>query len=345
MAKTAVIILAAGQGTRMLSKKQKILHEVGGLPMVAHAVHAAQQICDLPPVLVVGDRSEEIRKLFGGEVDFVIQPEQLGTGHATMMAAPLLENRADQVVVTYGDMPLLRPESMVKLSQRQNEKDAAIVILTVERNGGFSFGRVVRDSGGKVVEIVEVAEAKQRPDGDSILAIKELNAGVYCFNANWLWRNLPHLPLRQARTGQEYYLTDMVGLAVGQDLVVEAIAVDDPDECLGAGTRAELVTVAKAFQRRVNNSWLARGVTLVDPATIFIDTTVEIGRDTVVWPNTFIQGHSMIGEDCVLGPNAVVRDAHVGPGCQIEGAVVENSNLSAGTRVGPFQHVVNDRQN
>jgi bifunctional UDP-N-acetylglucosamine pyrophosphorylase/glucosamine-1-phosphate N-acetyltransferase len=178
-----------------------------------------------------------------------------------------------------------------------------------------------------------VAEARQRPNTAELLAICELNAGVYCFDADWLWANIENLPLRQARNGTEYYLTDMVGLAVDQGLLVEAIVTEDTDECLGAGTRQEMVAVEKAFRRRANAHWLANGVTLVDPDTIFIDPDVVIGQDTIIWPNSYLQGATLIGEDCVIGPNSIVREAQVGDGCVIEQAVVENVTLAAGMSV------------
>lgn len=335
----AVVLLAAGQGTRMLSRRQKILHEVGGRPMVLHAFEAAAAVASVKPVLVVAPGEEGVGRLMGERADYVIQPQQLGTGHATLMAAPVLQGRAGQVIVTYGDMPLLRAETMARLAQTQAETGAAVVLLSVYGEPSSSFGRVARDADGRVQEIVEVAEAKRRPERDALLAIRELNAGVYCFAADWLWRYLPTLPLRQARTGPEYYLTDMVSLAVQQGLLVEAIATDDPDECLGAGTRQELVVVEKAFRRRANARWLAAGVTLIDPDATYIDQTVTIGRDTIIWPNTFLQGNCVIGEECVIGPNAILRDAEVGNGCRIEQAVVEKAIILDGMKVGPFVHV------
>jgi bifunctional UDP-N-acetylglucosamine pyrophosphorylase/glucosamine-1-phosphate N-acetyltransferase len=151
-----------------------------------------------------------------------------------------------------------------------------------------------------------------------------------------LWAQLPFLPIRQARSGQEYYLTDMVSRAVEQGRGVEAIVLEDADECLGAGTREELTAVEKAFRRRTNRRWLANGVTLIDPETTYIDQSVIIGQDTVIWPNSYIQGNSRIGEDCVIGPNSVIRDAQIGRGCYVEQAVVENTILEDGTRVEAF---------
>jgi bifunctional UDP-N-acetylglucosamine pyrophosphorylase/glucosamine-1-phosphate N-acetyltransferase len=216
-------------------------------------------------------------------------------------------------------------------------------MLAVMGEPDSSFGRVVRDEQGKVVEIVEVAEARQRLDGQALLTIRELNAGVYCFDAGWLWANLDKLPLRKARRGEEYYLTDMVGLAVAQDRLVEATVVEDADECLGAGTRAELVLVEKAFRRRANARWLAAGVTLVDPDVTYIDQTVTIGRDTVIWPNTYLQGQTVIGDECVIGPNTIIRDSTLGQSCQVEQAVVERCQLGDGVIVPPFSHLVDKK--
>ena len=333
MNRLAVVLLAAGQGTRMQSKKQKILHEVGGKPMVQHVFDTAVSATPMPPVLVVGPGETGVQALLGNRAEYVVQPEQLGTGHAAMMARPILQGRTEQVIVTYGDMPLLKANTITRLAQTQVETGAAVVMLSVLGEPASSFGRVVRSAAGSVAEIVEVTEARQRPNTAELLAIRELNAGVYCFDADWLWTNIGNLPLRQARSGPEYYLTDMVGLAVDQGRLVEAIVTNDADECLGAGTRQELVAVEKAFRRRANARWLAAGVTLVDPDTIYIDPDVTIGQDTIIWPNTFLQGTTTIGEDCVLGPNSIVRDAQVGDSSVIEQAVVENVTLAAGTRV------------
>lgn len=333
MNRLAVVLLAAGQGTRMQSKKQKILHEVGGKPMVQHLFDTAVSTTPISPVLVVGPGETGVQALFGNRAEYVVQPEQLGTGHATMVARPVLQGRAEQVIVTYGDMPLLKAETITRLAQTQAETGTAVVMLSVMGESSSSFGRVVRDETGSVAEIVEVAEARQRPNTAVLLAIRELNAGVYCFDADWLWANIDKLPLRQARSGQEYYLTDMVGLAVNQGRLVEAIVTEDADECLGAGTRQEMVAVEKAFRRRANARWLASGVTLVDPDTIYIDPDVTIGQDTVVWPNTFLQGTTTIGEDCVIGPNSIVRNGQVGDGCVIEQAVVENETLATGAKI------------
>jgi bifunctional UDP-N-acetylglucosamine pyrophosphorylase/glucosamine-1-phosphate N-acetyltransferase len=339
----AVVILAAGQGTRMKSKTQKILHTVGGKPMVQHVFEAADSIADLPPVLVVGPGEEGVFALLGNSASYVVQPEQLGTGHATQMAKSLLQGDVDQVLVTYGDMPLLRASTMRQLADAQRSEAAAIALLSVEGDPHSSFGRVMRDDNGAVVEIVEVSEARQRPNTEEILAVTELNAGIYCFDSNWLWDHIEQLPIRQARSGREYYLTDMVEMAVNQGRTVVALSIQDVDECLGAGTRSELLLVEKAFRRRANQYWLDRGVTLIDPHNTYIDQDVIIGKDTVIWPNTYLQGKTSIGEDCILGPNSVIRHANLGTGCIVEQAQVENTTLPEGTHVKPFTWINGDQ--
>ena len=331
----AVVLLAAGQGVRMNSSKQKILHEVGGRPMVLHAFLAAEAVADLPPLLVVGPDEEGVRSLIGDRATYAVQPEALGTGHATRMAAGGLRGRAGQVIVTYGDMPLLRTETMRRLAVAQRESGAAVALLSVPGEPASSFGRVARDELGRVREIVEVAEARRRPEAEDLLAITELNAGVYCFDGDWLWANIDDLPLRQARRGPEYYLTDLIEMAVAQGRGVVAVLADDPDEGLGAGTRAEMVAVERAFRRRVNARWLDSGVTLVEPDATWIGPDVTIGRDTVIWPNTFLQGRTTIGQECVIGPNAIVRDATVGDHCRIEQRLIDGIAVPDATTVRP----------
>lgn len=334
----AVVVLAAGHGVRMNSKTPKVLHAVGGQPMVQHAFAAAAAVADLLPVVVIAPEEPGVPQLLEHAV-YVYQAERLGTGHAVQMAAPALAGQAHQILVTYADMPLLTPATLRRLARLQAESGAVISLLTVMGQPESTFGRIVRRADGTVAEIVEVAEARQRPNGADLLAIAEHNAGVYCFDAAWLWANIGHLPLRQARSGPEYYLTDLVGMAVAQGQEVQAIVAADPDECLGAGTRAELAAVEKALQRRVNNRWLAAGVTLIDPDRTYIETDVLIGQDTIIWPDCYLQGRTVVGAECVIGPNVILRQAAVGNGCHIEQAVVERVSVPAHERVGPFVHL------
>ena len=338
----SIILLAAGHGTRMNSKTQKILHAVGGKPMIMHLFEAAEATADKRPLLIVGAGADALQTLLGDRADTVVQAEKLGTGHAVMMAHDHQQQGNGgqqgrcQVIVAYGDMPLLKAETLRRLADRQAESGAAIVMLSLIGDPDTSFGRVVRDENGRVSEIIEVAEAKRRPNAADYLCIPELNAGVYCFDADWLWANINDLPIRQARSGQEYYLTDMVETAVSQQKLVEAIISDDPDECLGAGTRVEMVDVEKAFRRRANGRLLANGVTIVDPDNCYIDQDVTVGQDTVIWPGTYLQGKTAVGQNCTIGPNSVLNNAIIGDGCTIAQASITGATVPAGTTTDPF---------
>ncbi|MEM7334946.1 MAG: NTP transferase domain-containing protein [Chloroflexota bacterium] len=329
----SIILLAAGKGTRMNSKYQKILHEVGGKPMVQHIFEAAVEVSDNKPVLVVSHDEDGVQSLFGETAVYVEQAEKLGTGHATQMAKSLMAGKSGQVIVTYGDMPLLRPETLIRLAKRQSETKAVMSLLTVAGSPESSFGRIVRGEGEQVLEIVEVAEVRRREVPDKWLNIRELNVGVYCFDAEFLWQNIDNLPQRQARNGIEYYLTDMVETAVSQNKRVEPVLLKDIDECLGAGTRQELVDVEKAFRQRANQKWLTQGVTLIDPDATYIDQDVIIGKDTVVWPNSFIQKGTTIGEDCIIGPNTTLRASKIGQQCVVEQALLHNQEIPDHTEI------------
>jgi bifunctional UDP-N-acetylglucosamine pyrophosphorylase/glucosamine-1-phosphate N-acetyltransferase len=328
MMNLAVVILAAGQGTRMKSSRPKVLHRLGGQPLVEYALAAAQSLTDQQPVLVIGHGADVVRTALGERVVYVVQAEQLGTGHAVQQAAPLLIGRSDYVVVTYSDMPLIRVESLHALAETQARHLGPLTMLTVIASHPSDFGRVVRDETGKVLAIVEVAQATPEQK-----RIPELNPGAYCFKADWLWATLPRLPLSPKG---EYYLTDLIGLAVAEGGDVATVVSEDEAEAIGINTRAQLAKAEAALRQRVNERWMAEGVTLIDPATTYIEPSAQLGRDTVVMPNTHIQGRSLIGEDCVIGPNAILRDTTIGDRCQVEYSVLEGAFLADDVKMGPF---------
>jgi bifunctional UDP-N-acetylglucosamine pyrophosphorylase/glucosamine-1-phosphate N-acetyltransferase len=327
MGALAAVILAAGQGTRMKSDLPKVLHPVLGVPMVLWSVRHAQALGADPVVLVVGNGAEEVRRTVGEGVLYALQAERLGTGHATLQARPLVQGKAESVLVLYGDMPALRLETLQRLVALHQERRPAVTMLTVVAEDSMGFGRVVRDAAGRVRAIVE--EAVATPE---ILAIKELNCGVYCFDAAWLWRRLPDVPLTQPKG--EYYLTDMAGLAVQDGLPIEALTIHDVSEVQGVNNRVHLARCEHILRQRLAEHWMLAGVTLVDPATTYIEATVQIGRDTVIYPNTHLQGATVIGERCAIGPNTIVRDSRIAAGCTVLASVMEE-----GAEIGPFGHL------
>lgn len=327
----ATIILAAGKGTRMKSSKAKFLHDVGGKPMVVRSVETAERLGGERPIVVIGHEGEAVQALLSDRAQFAFQPELLGTGHAVMQAMPLLHGKADLVVVYYSDMPLLRTETLQRLITAQMGNSGAISLLTMIYDDPRGFGRIIRRTDGAVVDIVEERECT--PDQ---YKIKELNAGVYCFRADWLWDNLSTLRMR---SNGEYYLTDMIPIAAAEGLSNVGIVNDDLDETIGVNNRVHLAEVEAALRRRINQHWMLEGVTILDPQTTYIHEDVTIGADTVILPNTHLYGVTRIGADCVIGPNSMIVDSVVGSECKVEASVVEEAVLEDHVDVGPFSHL------
>jgi bifunctional UDP-N-acetylglucosamine pyrophosphorylase/glucosamine-1-phosphate N-acetyltransferase len=325
------IILAAGQGTRMRSELPKVMHPVAGRPMLLHALDAAQAATSTLPVVVVGHGAEAVRQAAGDAARFVTQEQQLGTAHAVQAAEPLLRGNADLILVTYGDMPLLRAETLARLVEAQRRASSVLTLLTVVADNPRGFGRILRAADGSVQAIVEEAQATPEQ-----LAIRELNAGVYCFSAAWLWDALQRVPLSPKG---EYYLTDTAALAVAEGHSVQALTVEDPQELLGINTRVHLAEADRAMRQRINEHWMLEGVTLIDPDSTYIESGVKIGRDSVVWPDTYLQGQTTIGEGCQIGPNTIIRNTQVGSRCTVLASVLESAVLEDEVNMGPYAHL------
>ena len=312
---TVVVILAAGKGTRMKSDLPKVLHPLAGRPMIAYSLDLARAVGEGPPVVIVGHGAEEVMAAVGPDATFVIQREQLGTGHAVMQAESVLVGQAERVLVFAADMPLLTASTLRRLVARQEETGAAVVMLSVVADDPRGFGRVVRDEDGRPMAIVEEAEATPEQK-----AIRELNAGVYCFQADWLWPAL-HRIEPSPRKG-EYYLTDLVEMAVDEGRRVEVVVAESPEEALGVNTRVHLAEAEGVVRWRKNRALMLAGVTLIDPATTYIQPQVEVGRDTTIGPGVVLEGDTRVGSHCVIGPHAVLTDVTVGDGSVIGAGVV-----------------------
>jgi bifunctional UDP-N-acetylglucosamine pyrophosphorylase / glucosamine-1-phosphate N-acetyltransferase len=329
--KVTAVLLAAGQGTRMKTDLPKVLHPVCGKPMLAYAFEVACSVSTRKPVVVVGKDAEPIRNFLGDAASYVLQDPPLGTGHALQQAEASLRGKTDLVLVTYADMPLLRLETLVRLVETQKKNPGPMTILTVIAAESRGFGRVLRSPAGGVQAIIE--EAVATPEQ---LLIKELNAGVYCFSADWLWDALHRIPLCEKG---EYYLTDTVGLAVIDGLAVQTLVGDDLSEIIGINTRVHLAEAEAAMRMRINRSHMLAGVTIIDPNVTYIEPDVVIGRDTVIWPNTYLRGKTAIGEGCSIGPNTIAEDTTIGNGCKILAAVMEKALVEDNVSVGPFAHL------
>jgi bifunctional UDP-N-acetylglucosamine pyrophosphorylase/glucosamine-1-phosphate N-acetyltransferase len=332
MTSISVLILAAGKGVRLKSDLPKVLHRLAGQPLIEYALEAAEVVTPSKPVLVIGHGAEAVRTALGERVGYVTQAEQLGTGHAVQQAESVLKNKSDLVLVTYGDMPLLRAETLQTLVEAQTQNPGPITMLTINSAKLTDFGRVVREAvSGNVCEVVEAAQATPEQK-----RLTEFNVGAYCFKSAWLWDALPRLPLSPKG---EYYLTDVVHLASADGGHIATITLEDETEVIGINTRAQLAEAEAALRRRINEKWMDAGVTLIDPATTYIDPHAQLGRDTCLLPNTHIWGRSVVGENCVIGPNTIVRDTMIGNRCHVECSVLESAFLADEVTVGPFAHL------
>ena len=327
--KVTAVLLAAGQGTRMKSALPKVLHPLCGKPMLWHALEALKSAATEKPVVVVGHGAEAVQKYLGESADCVLQEPQLGTGHAAMQAEPLLRGKTDYVIVTYADMPLLRGETFKRLVDTQRLNSGPMSLMTVIADDPRGFGRIVRKADGTVEAIVEeyVATPEQQK-------INELNVGAYCFKADWLWDAL-HRIQKNPKKG-EYYLTDIVEIAVQDNLPVQAVVHDDFIETIGINTRVHLSEAEAALRMRINRAHMLNGVSMMNPEVTYIEAGVKIGRDTLIMPNTYIQGKTEIGEENVIGPNTIIRDSKIGNHCKILAADLEGATLEDDIDMGPF---------
>lgn len=336
--KMIAIILAAGQGTRMHSKLPKVLHPLAGKPLIMYSVENAFHISGEKPVVVVGHGAEEVKKALGDQATFVEQNPPLGTGHAVLQTKPLLKNGGKNegetdslTLVIAADMPLFRLETLKQMVDIQMRNSGPITLISIGGTESRGFGRVLRNDQGDVLAVVEEAQATPEQ-----LLIQEYNTSVYCFSTKWLADNLQRIPLSPKG---EYYLTDMVGIAIQDGLSVKALKLSDNSEAIGINTRFHLAEAEAIVRQRINQHWMNTGVTLVDPQSTYIEADVSIGMDTVIYPNTIIQGKTTIGENCCLGPNTIIRDAQLGNHCKVFSSVVEKALLEDDVDIGPYGHL------
>lgn len=325
------IILAAGLGTRMKSSLPKVLHELGGKALISWSVEACTEAAGSAPTVIIGPDMPGIKEAAGEGCSFVEQQERLGTGHAVLQARELLRDRDGVVLVANADLPFVRSESFAALLECQGENSGPLTLLVAESDQARGFGRIKRDGQGHVVAIIEQAHASEAE-----LAIRELNIGVYAFDANWLWSHLDDMPLSPKG---EYYLTDLIGMAASEREQIETVQVLEQDEIIGINTRVHLAEAEEALRERINRRLMEGGVTMIDPAVTYIGPDVEVGQDTVIFPNTHLLGVVKIGVNCKLGPNTTISDSSIGAGCVIESSVVEGAVLEEDVEVGPFGHL------
>ena len=333
----SVIVLAAGQGVRMKSDLPKVMHPLAGRPMVRYVIEIARALEPACLTVVVGHGADLVRQAVGDGVTYAVQAERLGTGHAVQQAAAATAGRAGTVLVLFGDTPLVRPDTLRQAVARHEAEGAAVTMLSFRPGDPTGYGRIVRDRAGeRVVAIVEErdATAEEREIG-------EVSSGMYCFRDGWLWPNLARLAAggMGPTNHTEIYLTDLVAMARQQGEAVIAVPMADALEAIGLDQRAKLAQGEAEMRRRINERWMLAGVTMVDPATTYVEADVEIGADTTIWPNTLLQGQTRIGRGCTIGPGTIVRDSSIGDDCRAELSVVEQAIMDEGSEIGPYGHL------
>ena len=329
--KLKTLILAAGKGTRMKSELPKVIHEVNGIPMISKIIKVLEVLKPEENILILGHKKEEVLKVVGEDADYVVQTEQLGTGHAVLQAKDKLKDYDGDVMVLCGDTPLLREETLEELYKFHRDTDSVTTILTSIYENPFGYGRIVKEN-GLVKAIVEEKEADAE-----IKKIKEVNAGVYCFKGRELFDALSKITNNNEKG--EYYLTDVIGIQVGEGKKVQSFVLNDNIEILGVNSKVELAQASKVLRDRKNIDLMEKGAILIDPSAVYAEEDVVVGRDTVIYPGAILQGKTVIGENCqILGTTRII-DSTLGNDIKVESSVIEESILEDGVTMGPFAHL------
>ncbi|MTI83331.1 MAG: bifunctional UDP-N-acetylglucosamine diphosphorylase/glucosamine-1-phosphate N-acetyltransferase GlmU [Firmicutes bacterium] len=328
----AAVVLAAGKGTRMKSERPKVLHKVCGKPMATHVIDAVEEAGAQIMVVVVGYKGEEVKKELGNRVVAVMQKEQLGTAHALMQARPVLEGFKGRILVVCGDTPLIKCSTLQTLVNESVRTGSAATVLTSVMEEPAGYGRVIRDFSGNVSKIVEQKDAAPEE-----LEVKEVNTGIYCFAIDGLFDTLAGLKADNAQG--EYYLTDIIDFYRKKGLKVTAVSDARPWEILGVNDRKQLAAVEKIMRQEVLDDIMLSGVTVVDPDNTYIESKVEIGKDTIIYPFTMIEGKTVIGENCSIGPSTRLVDVELGQCVKVEQSTVYSSIVGDNSSIGPFAYI------
>ena len=325
------VILAAGKGTRMKSKLPKVLHKVCGKEMLQHVIDAAKSAGSTREVVIIGNGAELVKEKISN-VEFVLQAEQLGTGHAVLCAKNNFENSTGNLMILCGDTPLIDGELLKKFSAAHENSKSAATVLTAEMPDATGYGRIIRESDGSLKKIVEHKDAT-----DDEKKISEVNAGIYCFDVQKLFAALSKVKNENAQG--EYYLPDVLTILKNDGEKISAFTAEDYTQTLGINSRVQLAQAEKILRQKKNISLMESGVTIIDPATTFIDAEVEVGQDTIIYPNTFLEGKTKIGENCSIGPNSRFFEMTVGDNVQAQFCYCHESEICDNVILGPYVHI------
>ncbi|MEP6808476.1 MAG: bifunctional UDP-N-acetylglucosamine diphosphorylase/glucosamine-1-phosphate N-acetyltransferase GlmU [Chloroflexota bacterium] len=331
MSATAAVVLAAGQGTRMRSRLPKVLHPLAGRPMLEHVLASLAAAGVVDQVVVTGHDADQVEAALDGRVTSVRQEAQLGTADAVQVGLAEVSSEAAQVVVAMGDAPLMPPELFAELLRAQAHDDACIALLSFRPADPSGYGRIVRTVDGSVQAIVEEADADA-----ATRQLDEANAGTYCFEARWLRANIAAVP---ASPSGERYLTDLVAMAIASGRRVAVVLAPRPELAMGINDRVGLAAAERVLRAEIAERHMRNGVTIIDPASTFIDVSVEIGEDARIEPWTIVAGPSWIGSGAVIGPHAQVIASRIGPRTVVWASVIEASTIAEDVEIGPFTHL------
>ena len=332
MSDLVTVILAAGKGTRMKSRLPKVLHKAGGKAMVQHVLDAAKAAGAKRNIIVTGFGGDMVREALGAQAEFVEQKEQLGTGHAVQQTADLLAGETGTVMVLCGDTPLLTGSLLKKLYDEHTAARAKATVLTAIMPDATGYGRIIRLADGSVAKIVEHKDATEAER-----EVKEVNSGIYCFDARALFESLKQVTNDNAQG--EYYLPDVLEILKKQGEKIWAVAADDYESTLGINSRLQLAGAEKILRRRKNEELMAEGVTIMDPATTYIDSDVKVGHDTVIYPMTWLEGETEIGEECEIGPSVRFQNVKTGNGVTGQFTYAHDCVMDDGVILGQFTHI------
>lgn len=329
-----MILLAAGLGKRMKSSLPKVLHRLGGKPLLSYPLETARGLNPKKIAAVVGHGAEEVKRSCADDgIHWVFQQRQLGTGHAVSCTREIFQDFSGDLLILSGDVPLISKETLTGLLHHHREQNAALTFVTASLEEPAGYGRVLRDDRGRLLGIVEERDASEQEK-----KIREVNAGIYVASPRLLFAALEGLNNRNQQG--EYYLPDVVGMALKNGQRIETVHAEDPQEILGVNTREELAMMEKTFQERINRKWMEAGVTLTDPETTYIEQTVRIGKDTVIGPNSHLLGQTVIGERCRIDGSAYITNACISDEVHLRFSVVlTDCRIAEGAIVGPFAHL------
>lgn len=332
MSEIYTLILAAGEGKRMMSDTSKVLHKICNKPLIDYVIKAADQVTDQMPIVIVGHKKQQVMEHLAGRVMFAFQDEQLGTGHAVLQAKDIFSSRKGLLVIIGGDTPLISGETLKSAVNSHVDSGSCVTVITTMVDNPTGYGRIVKNEFGNIEKIVE-----QKDASCTELDIKEINSGMYIFDIEKLFDALSKIKNNNAQG--EFYLTDTIEILIGEGEKASTYIVSDYREILGVNDRVQLVDAQKIMQKNINTYHMRNGVTIIDPDNTYIGDEVKIGKDTVIWPLVTLEGETEIGSNCTIRQNSLITNSKIGNGVDVLSSVITDSTVGSETTVGPFAYI------